>query len=227
MDISGTLYSVFGVSEPLFLALEALVALLLAISLSATVLETVRIYQEYSSMEQPEEPAAEPEKAVILPPEPEKVDITKLGHIAAQKPAEPVKPPQQAPLVTTSPPAAPAAEVVKSTLPESIKALTAKYGLDWLTIASGDGLVIASTSKTPDEDAAVYSNLFFELYRARAETYFNVSNKDIHLLQVESGGHKVIDVASKQGQMTQGEVSGLREDTRKVLERFIRGSRKS
>lgn len=215
MDISSTLYSVFGVSEPLFLALEALVALLLAVSLSATVLETVRIYQEYSSKEEPEETAEEPEKAMLMPGETEKVDITKLGHIASQKPAEPVQPPVQAP------PVIPAIEVVKNTLPESIKALTAKYGLDWLTIASGDGLVIASTSKTPDEDAAVYSNLFYELYRTRAETYFNVSNKGIHLLQVESGGHKVIDVASKAGQMSQGEVSGLRDDTRKVVERFL------
>ncbi len=212
MDISGTLYSVFGVSEPLFLAVAALVALLLAVSLSATVLETVRIYREYTSKEQPEEPVAEPAEAVLSPGEPEKFDITKLGHIAAQKPAEPVKP---------APPVAPAIEVVKTTLPESIRALTAKYGLDWLTIASNDGLVIASTSKTPDEDAAVYSNLFYELYRARAETYFNVSNKDIHLLQVESGGHKVIDVASKPGPMTQAEVSGLREDTRKVVEHFL------
>ncbi|MGA9140274.1 MAG: hypothetical protein WBZ29_08620 [Methanocella sp.] len=225
MDISGTLYSVFGVSEPLFLAVAALVALLLAVSLSAAVLETVRIYREYTSKEQPEEPAAEPEKAVLLPGESEKVDITKLGHIAAQKPAEPVHPSQ--PAHKPAPPVTPAVDVVKSTLPESIKALTAKYGLDWLTIASNDGLVIASTSKTPDEDAAVYSNLFHELYRTRAETYFNVSNKDIHLLQVESGGHKVIDVASKAGPMTQDLVSGLREDTRKVVERFLWGGRKS
>jgi hypothetical protein len=215
MDISGTLYSVFGVSEPLFLALEALVALLLAVSLSATVLESVRIYREYSPKEEPEETAEEPEKAMLMPGETEKVDITKLGHITPQKPAGPVQPSVHAPPVT------PAIEVVKSTLPESINALTAKYRLDWLTIASGDGLVIASTSKTPDEDAAVYSNLFYELYRTRAETYFNVSNKGIHLLQVESGGHKVIDVASRAGQMTQDEVSGLRDDTRKVVERFL------
>jgi hypothetical protein len=215
MDISGTLYSVFGVSEPLFLAVAALVALLLAISLSATVLETVRIYREYTSKEQPEEPAAEPEKAVLLPGEQEKVDITKLGHIAAQMPAEPLQPPRPVPT------SVPAIDVVKSTLPESIKALTMKYGLDWLTIASNDGLVIASTSKTPDEDAAVYSNLFYELYRTRVETYFNVSNKDIHLLQVESGGHKVIDVAHRPGTMTQEEVSGLREDSRKVVEHFL------
>lgn len=217
MDISGTLYSVFGVSEPLFLALEALVALLLAVSLSATVLETVRIYREYSVKEEPEEAEEEPEQTMLMPAEAEKVDLTKLGQVASQKPAGPAKPS----VIVTPPPAAPAIEVVRGTLPESIKALTTKYGLDWLTISSADGLVIASTSKTPDEDAAVYSNLFYELHRARAETYFNVSNKNIHLLQVESGGHKVIDVAGRAGQMTQAEVSGLREDTRKVVERFM------
>jgi hypothetical protein len=218
MDVSGTLYSVFGVNEPVFLALGALVAVLLAVSLSAAVLETVRIYREYSAKEEPEELAAGPEVAPAPPPEPGKVDITRLGDVSASQPAAP---PAQAPIVTPAPPAAPPVVVVKSTLPESVNALAAKYRLDWLTIASGDGLVIASNSKTPDEDAAVYSNLFYELYRTRAETYFNVSNKNIHLLQVESGGHKVIDVATRPGPMTQDDVSGLREDTRKVLERFI------
>ncbi len=217
MDISGTLYSVFGVNAPLYLALEALVALLLAISLAAAVLETVRIYREYSPQEEAEEAVSEPETPALTAGEPEKVDITKLGNVAVPKPAEKAQ-------VTPARPV-PITDVVGGTLPESVRALTGKYGLDWLTIASGDGLVVASTSKTPDEDAAVYSNLFYELYRTRTETYFNVSNKNIHLLQVESGGHKVIDVASRPGPMTLDEVSGLRDDTRRVLERFIWTSR--
>ncbi len=118
-------------------------------------------------------------------------------------------------------PAIPPVDVVKDNLPDSMSAITTKYGLGWLTIASGDGLVIASTSNTPDEDAAVYSNLFHELYRSRPEPYFNVSNKDIHLLLVESGSQKVIDVASKAGPMTQGEADGLRDDSRKIVERFV------
>jgi hypothetical protein len=131
---------------------------------------------------------------------------------AQQRAMQPV-----APVAPTIPPV----EVVMDSLPDSMRAITAKYGLAWLTIASGDGLVIASTSATPDEDAAVYSNLFHELYRTRPEPYFNVANKDIHLLLVESGSQKVIDVAGKAGAMTREEAAGLRDDSRKIVERFV------
>jgi hypothetical protein len=217
MDLTGSLYNIFGVSEPLYLAIAGLVALLLAGSLSATVLEAARVYREYTTpVPSRTKPKAE-EKPALAPGKAEsgKVDITKLGDLAAQQPA---KPAQTVPAVS---PAVPPVDVVKDNLPDSMKAITAKYGLDWLTIASGDGLVIASTSSTPDEDAAVYSNLFHELYRTRTELYFNVSNKDIHLLLVESDSQKVIDVAKKAGPMTQDEAVDLRNDSRKIVERFV------
>jgi hypothetical protein len=215
MDLTGSLYDIFGVSEPLYLAIAGLVALLLAGSLSAIVLEAARVYREYTApVPSRRKPVAEG-KPVLAPG---KVDITKLGDLAAQQPAKPVSPIS---------PAVPPVDVVKDNLPDSMRAITAKYGLDWLTIASSDGLVIASTSNTPDEDAAVYSNLFQELYRTRPEPYFNVSNKDIHLLLVESGSQKVIDVAKKIGPMTQDEAAGIREDSRKIVERFVWGSAKT
>jgi hypothetical protein len=219
MDLTGSLYDLFGVSEPIYLAIAGLVAVLLAGALSATVLEATRVYREYTApvphrkrREAAAKPAPAPEKA-----EPLKVDITRLGHFAAeQRVVEQAKPASTAPAI-------PPIDVVKDNLPDSMRAITTKYGLAWLTIASGDGLVIASTSNTPNEDAAVYSNLFHELYRSRPEPYFNVSNKDIHLLLVESGTQKVIDVASKAGSMTQVETEGLRDDSRKIVEPFVWG----
>ena len=207
--MTGSLNSIFGVSEPLYLAIAGLVALLLAGSLSATVLEAARVYREYTA-------PAPPKKKVKATPvqlpgtgEPAKVDLTKLGQIAAQQPVQPA-----APVI-------PPIDVVKDNLPDSMKAITAKYGLGWLTIATADGLVIASSSSTPDEDAAVYSNLFHELYRTRPEPYFNVANKDIHLLLVESGSQKFIDVTKKIGAMTSAEAAGIRDDSRKIVERFV------
>jgi|AGTN01.2.fsa_nt_gi hypothetical protein len=214
MDLTGSLYDIFGVSEPLYLAIAALVTLLLAGSLSATVLEVARIYREYTAPVPPRKKPETEKKLLPVPekPEPGKVDITRLGHVAAgQQAAQP----------------APPVEVVKDDLPESMKAITAKYGLSWLTIASSDGLVIASTSSTPDEDAAVYSNLFHELHKTRPEPYFNVSDKDVHLLLVESGSHKVIGAARKTGQMTPDAIAGLRDDSRKIVERFILGGKKN
>jgi hypothetical protein len=227
MDLTGSLYSIFGVSEPLYLAITGLVALLLAGSLSATVLEAARVYREYTAPVPPRKrpeteakPSPAPEKA-----EPGKVYITGLGHKSAQQPAPSARPVPLAQPAQPVSPTVPPVDVVKGNLPDSMKAITARYGLDWLTIASGDGLVIASTSNTPDEDAAVYSNLFHELYRTRPEPYFNVSNKDIHLLLVESGSHKVIDVVKKIGPMTQNEATGIREDSRRIVERFVWGGK--
>jgi hypothetical protein len=228
MDLTGSLYDIFGVSEPLYLAIAGLVALLLAGSLSATVLEAARIYREYTAPVPPRTRPKAEERLLPAPAktEPKKIDIASLGDLAAQqaamKPAQPAKPPQPAPVTS---PVIPPVDVVKDTLPDSMKAITTKYGLDWLTIASGDGLVIASTSNTPDEDAAVYSNLFHELHRTRPEPYFNVSNKDIHLLRVESGTHAVIDVAKKSGPMTEAEAAGIRDDSRKIVERFVWGGK--
>ena len=213
MDLTGSLNSIFGVSEPLYLAIAGLVALLLAGSLSATVLEAARIYREYTAPVPPRtKPKAEEKPGPGSPERWISLDSETWPRSSAAKPAQAV------PAIS---PAVPTVDVVKDNLPDSMKAITTKYGLDWLTIASGDGLVIASTSNTPDEDAAVYSNLFHELYRTRPEPYFNVSNKDIHLLLVESGSQKVIDVAKKIGPMTQDEAAGIRDDSRKIVERFV------
>lgn len=231
MDLTGSLYDIFGVSEPLYLGIGALVALLLAGYLSAAVLEAARIYREYVAEEPPgappeAKPALLPEKGVKAG---ERVDLTRLGEVAAQA-AE--KPPQLGPRIQprepVSPsgparPPAPPVEVLKDTLAESMEAISSKYGLEWLTIASGDGLVIASTSSTPDEDAAVYSSRFFELHKARPEPYFAVVDTDVHLLLVESGAHRLVDVARKPGPMAPDEAAGLREDSRRIVERFAWG----
>jgi hypothetical protein len=226
MDLTGSLNSIFGVSEPLYLAIAGLVALLLAGSLSATVLEAARVYREYTAPVPPRKKPASKVKPVPAPApakaEPEKLDITRLGHIAAQKPAP--GPAKSAPSIPST---VPKIDVVMDNLPDSMHAITIKYALDWLTIATVDGLVIASTSSTPEEDAAVYSNLFHELYRTRPEPYFNVANKDIHLLLVDTGSQKLIDVAKKAGVMTTDEAAGIREDSWKIVERFVWGGKKS
>jgi hypothetical protein len=207
MDFMGDLYGALGVSEPLYLLISALVALLLAFSLAFAALEAIRINREYSAVAKPQEPAARP--AAAPAPEP------------AEKPPEPGEEPKAD---ITKPPAI---DVVKPTLPESIKAMAGKYGLDSVTFASFDGLVIASSSKTPDEDAAVYSNLFHELYRTRPGPYYHISNKDIHLLLAESGSHRFIVVARKPGQMPGDEASGVRDDSGKIVEKFSGGGNRS
>jgi hypothetical protein len=105
--------------------------------------------------------------------------------------------------------------------------LTQKYRLDSLTLASHDGLVIASTSKAPDQDAAVYSGLFQELYKVKQEPYYYVESKDVSLYSAESGTSKVVGVAHKKGTMEPEEISAIRDDTKKIVDRFASAGKKS
>ena len=123
-------------------------------------------------------------------------------------------------------PAIPAIDVLKSSLSESMVSLTQKYGLDSVTLASQDGLVIASTGRTPDQDAAVYSGLFQELYKVKQEPYYYVESKDVSLYSIESGQSKIVGVAHRKGSMAPEEIKAIREDTAKIVDRFAAASKK-
>jgi hypothetical protein len=197
MDIADSLYGFFGTSDPATLLLDLLVAVVLAVSIVYLALELYRIYGEYAGK------AAPAGKPAAAPP-----------------PMEVMKAPE-APKA-----AVPAIDVVKGSLSESMMTLTQKYRLESLTVASQDGLVIASTSKVPDQDAAVYSGLFQELYKVKHEPYYYVESKEVSLYSVEGGAQNVIGVAHRKGALAPDEVKAIREDTRKVIDRFAAGGRK-
>lgn len=200
MDIADGLYGFFGTSDPATLLLDMLVAVVLAVSIVYLALELYRIYVEYTRKEAP---AGKP--------------------VAAPPPMEVMKTPaQEAPKTVV-----PAIDVAKGSLPESMMTLAQKYRLVSLTLASQDGLVIASTGKAPEQDAAVYSGLFQELYKVKQEPYYYVESKEVSLYSVESGAQKVIGVAHRKGALAPEEVKAIREDTRKVIDRFAAGGRKS
>lgn len=191
MDIAGSLYGFFGTNDPATLLLDLLVAAVLAISIVYVALELYRIYGEYARKETPA--AAPPPMEAARAPE-------------APKPAVPL------------------IDVVKGSLPESMMMLTQKYHLESLTLASRDGLVIASTGKAPEQDAAVYSGLFQELYKVRHEPYYYVESKDVSLYSVEGGAAvgagAAIGVAHRKGALAPEEVRAIRDDTRRVIDRF-------
>ena len=91
----------------------------------------------------------------------------------------------------------PEIDVLKASLPDSMKAITEKYKLESLTLSTQDGLVIASTSSSADQDAAVYSGLFQELFKVKQEPYYFVESKDVNLYYVDSGSVKVVGVARR------------------------------
>ncbi len=202
MDFASSLYGFFGTSDPATLILDLLVAVVLAVSIVYLVLELYRIYAEYARKEAPPVISKPPAVSPTAPP-----------------PMEVMK----APVVEAPKPAVPAIDVVKGSLAESMAALAQKYHLDSLTLASPDGLVIASTGKAPEQDAAVYSGLFQELHKVKQEPYYYVDSKDVSLYSVESGAQNIIGVAHRKGSLTPEEAKAIREDTRKVLDRFAAG----
>jgi hypothetical protein len=197
MDIADGLYGFFGTSDPATLILDLLVAVVLAVSVAYLAMEIYRIYVEYTRREAP-------------------APVAKPAHSGMPGPMEAMKTPVQ----EVKKAEIPAIDVVKGSLPESMVSLTQKYRLGSLTLASQDGLVIASTSKAPEQDAAVYSGLFQELYKVKQESYYYVESKDVSLYSVESGAQKVIGVAGRKGGMLPEEANAIREDTKKVIDRF-------
>lgn len=199
MDIADGLYGFFGTNDPTTLLLDLLVAVVLAVSICYLALELYRIYVEYTRKEAP--------RPVEMPaPGPGPMDVKK---------------PEKKPVNI------PAIDVVKGSLSESMISLTQKYRLDSLTLASHDGLVIASTNKTPDQDAAVYSGLFQELYKVKQEPYYYVESKDVSLYSAEVGSSRVVGVAHRKGTMEPEEIAAIRDDTKKIVDRFASAGKKS
>ena len=119
----------------------------------------------------------------------------------------------------------PEIDVLKASLPDSMKTITEKYKLESLTLSTQDGLVIASTSSTADQDAAVYSGLFQELFKVKQEPYYYIESKDVSLYYVESSTVKVVGVARRRTQLTAEEQKVIRDDTKKVVDKFASGKK--
>ena len=200
MDALEGLYSFFGTSDPAMMALDLVVAAIFSIAIVCLLLELIRIFREYSRK---------------VPPQ----AYEKPREKAGEKPVAPVLKPE------TKVDKIPDIDVLKATLPDSMSAITDKFRLESLTLSSQDGLVIASTSSTADQDAAVYSGLFQELFKVKQEPYYFVESKDVNLYYVESGSVKVVGVARRQRALTAEEQMVIREDTKKIVDKFASGKK--
>ena len=221
MDTLEGLYSFFGTSDPAMLALDLVVAAIFSIAIVCLLLELIRIFREYSrkvpaqAYEKPQQKAEEKPVASVAKVEPkpetkvEPMPVTRVEPKVEQKPVEKV----------------PDIDVLKAALPDSMRAITDKYNLESLTLSTQDGLVIASTSSTADQDAAVYSGLFQELFKVKQEPYYYIESKDVSLYYVESSTVKVVGVARRKAQLNAEEQKLIRDDTKKVVDKFASGKK--
>lgn len=224
MDALSGLYGFTGASDPTHLAVSVLIAFVLAGGLASLVLEVGRIAREYSGSPEVSygRPAATPVTTPVATPKQAPKQAPKAPEKAPEKPAAAV-PPKVEPL---KPPVTPLIDVVKGTLKESVEALEKKYRLNAITLATADGLVIASTIKDPDEEAAVYSGKFNELQKEKEGKYYSLTDKGIYLYSAESSGNKVIGIARRTSALEQVEVAGLQDDTRKIVDKFAPSAKK-
>jgi hypothetical protein len=114
-------------------------------------------------------------------------------------------------------------DALKPTMPESVAAMADKYGLESLTIASTDGLSVASTNKTPDEEAAVMSVLFNELHKDGSK-YYHLGNRGAHLFLIDGD---LFGIAAKKGLMSSDDVRDMTDDALKVMKKFEIGEKKA
>lgn len=201
MDIADGLYGFYGTSDPATLLMDVLVAAVLAVSFAYLALELYRVYGEYARKEAPPREGA-------------------------------VKPPMPGPLETMKAPVAgkaaiPDVDVIGGSLQDSMAIIARKYGLSSITLASQDGLSIASTNKAPDQDAAVFSGLYQELFKVKQEPCYRVEDRAVSLFAVEGGAQKVIGIAGRAAGLSPDEARAIREDAKRALDHFAAGGNKS
>jgi hypothetical protein len=92
---------------------------------------------------------------------------------------------------------------------KNLRALVSKYHLDALTLSTTDGLMIASTSETGQDDAAHFGHVL-----RPGET---PSLPDIRLFFLSHKGSSVVGIIRSGRQVTDTGLESIRNDTEKIM----------
>jgi hypothetical protein len=133
----------------------------------------------------------------------EPVDLFKLfKHIQRSREVEWDKPPQNIEVVSG-----------RSDIMESMKALCEKYYLDAFTIATDDGLVVASTMEDAAADAAKYSHAF--------TTGTLPDDPQVMLFGVRHKGSPLVGIIRTDRNIPERWVESMENDAVSVLKRWL------
>jgi len=115
--------------------------------------------------------------------------------------------------VETLPP--PSVEMGKARdLESGMELICSEYGLDSLTIATWDGLLVASSgSPSRMEDAALFSRI----YRIKGE----IEDKSVQLFELEYKGSRLIGIARRKEPLVEAWTASLRHDVTTLLRAWI------
>ncbi len=117
-------------------------------------------------------------------------------------------------------PAAPAVEAIEiekaRNISSAIKSITKKYSLDSLTMISTSGLLIGSSSKTPDADAALATSLLSEIEMTDKVTMTKIEGKGVkYLFSIPYKGTHTISLL-KTGKQFDAAILGFLENDLKA-----------
>jgi len=99
-------------------------------------------------------------------------------------------------------------------LADSLNALTEKYSLDSVTLATRDGLIIASTNpETAQDDAARYADMFvnYPLYETPGVLLFGLDHKGSDLIGIIRANNGLSDEIGQ----------NIKDDTKDILNSWI------
>ncbi len=148
-----------------------------------------------------------------LPPQPRTGAVGQKGNSSAVAavPGKSVSPGTVQ--VETPPP--PSADMGQARdLQSGMELICREYGLDSLTIATWDGLLVASNGSTSrTEDAALYSRIF----RIKGE----IEDKSVQLFELEFKGSRLIGIARRKEPMAETWTASLRHDVTTLLRAWI------
>ena len=97
----------------------------------------------------------------------------------------------------------------RSDMMKNMQALAEKYYLDSITLATADGLVVASSGADSQTDAAQYSNMY-----KKGET---LDNPKVELFGLSHQGSSLIGIIKKKQSIPDYWTKMIEEDTKKIL----------
>jgi hypothetical protein len=137
--------------------------------------------------------------------------------------AAPLIQPEKTTRVVPSPPVPAIGELVRPSaagdvvntrdLNASVHAIAQKYGIDAVTLATRDGLVVAGSGTDAQDDAATYSHMY--------TTGENPAEQGVQLFGIPRPGQELVGIVRAQQQIPESRMKEIEDDVKKVLDRWL------
>ncbi|MDY6864777.1 MAG: hypothetical protein SVY15_02220 [Halobacteriota archaeon] len=102
-------------------------------------------------------------------------------------------------------------------IPESMGALTRKYSLESITLASEDGILIASSSDRGEEEAAEFSFMFHETQKIRSTSFISLVEVGMYIYSIDSRDGSILCVIRSENILEKNRVMKIAEDAKAIL----------